>query len=543
MFFPSLLLLVALCISAVAAYYSIVGLAAIFAAAVIPIVIMGSVLEVGKIATTIWLHTYWNRIPWISKAYLTTAVVVLMFITSMGIFGFLSKAHIDQTMSVGDNSVQIEVIDSKIQRQEKRISDAEMVINQLDQAVNTLIEYDRVRGPSGAIAVREEQREERKTLNGIIDEAADIIASLRQEKLIFQKEQIAIEAEVGPIKYIAELVYGDANKDLLEQAVRWVIIVIVFVFDPLAVMLVLSATMTFTWNKKFISEKKRLETQYQHIINDVQNKIKELSMAISNYEEIIASLEQQLAQSADDSNQKIEIESQLQQANRNLLELQNQKTTLEDLVTNLEQNLADAKSEISDLSEHKKQLEKDIKSLGKNNSKLEEAVEELENRPPEVIEKEVIKEVEVEVENTARVEILLKQIADLQADIDKRDVAIEKLASKYDLVEKARSGLTPTADETASATNADFGVAFPSDPGKGDLYLRVDFYPSRLYKWNSMKWIQIEKDSTDSVLYNDDYIQHVIDKLSSGEYAIEDLSDVERDQVETVLNQRAELGK
>jgi len=536
MFFPSILLFIALSISAVAAYYSIVGLTAIFAAAVVPIVIMGSVLEVGKIATTIWLHTYWARIPWISKTYLTVAVAVLMFITSMGIFGFLSKAHIEQTMGVGDNSVQIEVIDSKIQRQTKRISDADMVIGQLDQAVNTLIEYDRVRGPSGAIAVREQQKPERQRLNAIIDEASDVIAELRQEKLVLQKEQIAIEAEVGPIKYIAELVYGDANKDLLEQAVRWVIIIIVFVFDPLAVMLVLAATMTFNWNKKFISDKKRLTAQYNGIITTVQNKIKDITMAIESYEDIIQSLEQQLKQAAQDSNEKIEIESQLEQSKKNLATLQQEKTSLESTVQELEQNLQTVSAEVTDLTEQKKLLDKSVKDLSAQ-------ITELEERPPEIIEKEIVKEVEVEVENTARVEMLLKQIADLQADIDKRDIAIEKLAEKYDLVEKARSGLTATADEDDTPANADFGVAFPNDPGKGDLYLRVDFYPSRLYKWNGVKWIQIQKDSTDSVLYNEDYIEHVIDKISSGEYAIEDLSDAERDQVETVLNQRSELGK
>ena len=156
-----LTLIVAIAISGVAAWYSIVGLMAIFAAAAIPIAVMGGVLEVGKLLTASWLYQNWKTCPKLLKTYLTASVVVLMFITSMGIFGFLSKAHIDQTLVGGDNSLEIRAIDQQIEREQRRIKDAEMVITQLDKAVETLIEYDRIRGPEGAIAVRESQRMER----------------------------------------------------------------------------------------------------------------------------------------------------------------------------------------------------------------------------------------------------------------------------------------------------------------------------------------------------------------------------------------------
>ena len=239
-----LTLLVAIAISAVAAWYSIVGLMAIFAAAAIPIAIMGAVLEVGKLLTASWLYQNWKEAPKILKSYLTIAVVVLMFITSMGIFGFLSKAHIDQTVITGDNTLLIQQIDNKIQRQNKRIVDAENVIDQLDKAVQTLIEYDRIRGPSGSIAVRESQKDERASLNNIIDDASDIISKLNSEKLVLSSEQLKLEAEVGPIKYIAALFYEETNKSVLEEAVRWVIITIIFVFDPLAVLLIIAANMS-----------------------------------------------------------------------------------------------------------------------------------------------------------------------------------------------------------------------------------------------------------------------------------------------------------
>ena len=246
MFFGILTLIVGLAISGVAAWYSIVGLMAIFAAAKIPIAIMGAVLEVGKLLTASWLYQFWDKTNTLLKSYFTIAVVVLMFITSMGIFGFLSKAHMDQTLTVGDNSLLIERIDRKIEREKVKITDAETVVAQLDKTVQVLIDYDRIRGESGAIAVRESQNEERATLSNIIDQAYSKIDTLSVEKLELDKEQLELEAEVGPIKYIAAFIYGDElDKTLLERAVRWIIITIIFVFDPLAVLLIVAANMTF----------------------------------------------------------------------------------------------------------------------------------------------------------------------------------------------------------------------------------------------------------------------------------------------------------
>ena len=245
MLFGILTLLVGLAISVVAAWYSIVGLMAIFAAAKIPIAIMGAVLEVGKLLTASWLYQYWDKTNALLKSYFTIAVVVLMFITSMGIFGFLSKAHMDQTLTVGDNSLLIERIDRKIDREKVKITDAETVVAQLDKTVQVLIDYDRIRGESGAIAVRESQNEERATLSNIIDQAYSKIDTLSVEKLELDKEQLELEAEVGPIKYIAAFIYGDElDKTLLERAVRWIFITIIFVFDPLAVLLIVAANMT-----------------------------------------------------------------------------------------------------------------------------------------------------------------------------------------------------------------------------------------------------------------------------------------------------------
>jgi hypothetical protein len=163
----------------------------------------------------------------------------------MGIFGFLSKAHIDQTLVGGNNTLQIELIDSRIQQQQRRVSDATKVIAQLDAGVETLIEFDRIRGPQGAIAVRESQTVERESLNGIIEEANGRIISYREERQELSKEQLKYEAEVGPIRYIAEFIYAErADEEMLESAVRWVIIAIIFVFDPLAVLLLIAANIS-----------------------------------------------------------------------------------------------------------------------------------------------------------------------------------------------------------------------------------------------------------------------------------------------------------
>tara|TARA_B100000035_G_C21036674_1_gene571379 strand:- start:3156 stop:4634 length:1479 start_codon:yes stop_codon:yes gene_type:complete len=386
-------ILAALSISVVAAYYSIVGLVAIFAAAAIPIIIMGTVLEVGKLTSAVWLHLYWNRAPFLMKSYLTVAVILLMFITSMGIFGFLSKAHIEQQSAGAENVAQLERIVTDIARNESIIARAESKIQKLDSAdeaeddgiqakidkeqqristaydavkpaiedqeaiifaqkqnrldaqkpyqseianidrkISLLDEYienneikkaqsmigsnpDGVYGPKTAKAVqdfREAQlvrrdvvlqtlnelttsvdtitvnaRAEIQRLRGVAEQqiqnsnelidrlrlelgkgatidnteeilkqrnlivvANDQLDNLFEKKYTIEAEARVLEAEVGPVKYIAELVYGDTDKNTLEEAVRWVIIILVVVFDPLAVVLVIAGITLVEGNRK-----------------------------------------------------------------------------------------------------------------------------------------------------------------------------------------------------------------------------------------------------------------------------------------------------
>jgi hypothetical protein len=238
MIFGYLTLFVALTISGVAAWYSIVGLMAIFAASAMSIAIMGSVLEVGKILTASWLYQNWNRVPFLLKSYLTTAVVVLMFITSMGIFGYLSKAHIEQTGDLGVVENQIALLDIQIERQQKDITRQQGALDMLDEA---LARYTELGAVTKGLQAREEQKPERDALNIAISTSANEIARLEEEKSKLQLKIKAFEVEVGPIRYVSDLLFDDAD---LERAVRWVILIIIFVFDPLAVLLVIAANMT-----------------------------------------------------------------------------------------------------------------------------------------------------------------------------------------------------------------------------------------------------------------------------------------------------------
>lgn len=241
MFVSILAIVVASIISFVAAYYQVIGLTAIFPASFIAILIMGAALELGKITTAIWLHTFWSKTGFLLKTYLISALAILMLITSMGIFGFLSRAHLEHTSGSVGSEIIISQLETSIDRQEKIITDAELVISQLDQTVQVLTDAQRIRGADGAIAVRESQREERTELNQIIDTASNEITRLVNEKQKIEIEQAKLEAEVGPIRYVAELIYGEnPDKDLMEKSVRLLIIGIIFVFDPLAVALIIA---------------------------------------------------------------------------------------------------------------------------------------------------------------------------------------------------------------------------------------------------------------------------------------------------------------
>jgi hypothetical protein len=248
-----LLLLTGLTISAVAIYYSVVGLAAIFSAAVIPIIVMGSALEVAKLVCASWLKANWSRAPRLMKVYMTTAVIVLMLITSMGIFGFLSKAHSDQSLVSGDVQSKIAIYDEKIKTAKDNIDANRKALKQMDEAVDQVMgRSSDEKGAEKAVAIRRSQQKERARLQSEIASEQKTVAAISEERAPIAAEVRKVEAEVGPIKYIAKFIYGEhgADENMLEKAVTWIIVLIVVVFDPLAVIMLLAAQMTFGWRKE-----------------------------------------------------------------------------------------------------------------------------------------------------------------------------------------------------------------------------------------------------------------------------------------------------
>jgi hypothetical protein len=578
---------VALCLSAVAAFYSIVGLTAIFAASVIPVVIMGTILEVAKLTITVWLHEYWSRVKWAMRAYLVPSVVILMFITSMGIFGFLSKAHIEQVGVGQENAAQLQRIEVELGRQTDIVAKAEARAKTLettgtgaDANVNSQIktEQDRIDaalarvqpaideqnkiidaqtkiyqdqinkidqqsqqlqgfidakaidkaqalvgtavdsnwGPGTAAAVRNWQaararerteavtkleqansnptiraaREEisrvRRTVESQVTESNRLIDRLRNQlgkgdtasveilvneqqdriktatteidtltkkKYELQAEFRKLEVEVGPIKYIAELIYGEStDANLLEKAVRWVIILIVVVFDPLAVMMLLAATESRSWVRSIIPPSPPLPSpplpppteetpraRYEPVPKKPRNRVR-----------------------------------------------RRRKAQLEAL-----QNLDQKKTE----------------------PVLEE---EFDDHPEETV---AIKEAKRHW---------------------KADHPNKTLKEQRHLLSQGAIDHLPWETYLPATESVPFGQILPDNPIKGYQFLHTGYIPSKLFKYNGTKWIEVDKSLSDSYAYNTAYIEYLMDKISSGEYDPDLLSSVEQQQIETKLTPKGQ---
>ena len=241
-----------LLISAVAIYYSVAGLMSIFSATVVPIIIMGASLEVGKLVGTVWLKQNWKIAPFVLKAYLIFAIVILMIITSIGTFGFLSQSHIGQSLVTDNSAANVAVYDEKIQIQKDNIKLNRESLAQLDLAVNQLMSRsDNMGGIAQANAARRNQKAERELLLSEIASAQHNISVLNDDRAPLAATLRKNEADVGPIKYVAALLYGDdPDQNILDKAVRWVIVLIVIVFDPLAVILLLASQYSFDYLRK-----------------------------------------------------------------------------------------------------------------------------------------------------------------------------------------------------------------------------------------------------------------------------------------------------
>lgn len=226
-------------ISSISAWYSIVGLTAIFAGAFWSIVIMGATLEIGKIVTAAYLYRNWKSLSTLVSIYFASAVIILMVITSMGTFGYLSKAHIEQTSGAQNIDAKIERIDQMIARERGRIVRAERIQAQLDASINSLIDQKYV---VLGLEARRKQENERRAIDESIREYQATIDKLNDEKMPLQQSMRDARREVGPIRYVAELIYGSSDTEILERSIRGIIILLVLVLDPLAVLLIMVST-------------------------------------------------------------------------------------------------------------------------------------------------------------------------------------------------------------------------------------------------------------------------------------------------------------
>ena len=606
-------LLIAILISAVAAYYSILGLVAIFAAAAIPVIIMGAALEVGKITTAVWLHKNWNRCGWTYKSYLIPALIILMILTSMGIFGFLSKAHVDQASNSTESVAQIQKLTTEIARQTSIVNRAETRLKQIETTgigTDTNIQsqiseeqkridsvYSRIQpaideqqkiidgqtklytdqidridgqlavlqkyvdskeidkaqglvgarvdgnwGPGTAASVRTwqaaraseraeavsklEQANNNPTIKMARDEisrirkstevqiadsnkvinrlreqlgntnTADIekalteqqtilkestveIDRLTKEKYSIESEYRKLEAEVGPIKFIAEFIYGDnPDTNLLEKAVRWVIIMIVVVFDPLALVLILAGSKQIEWTRL-----------------DLYKRKEEISV----------------------ENPKIDDE------NNNLLQPQ------QGLIDQLEQRLNQVQSERDRLFKaHSYEMER-ADTLAVKLSEEEEQRERLAELLGETLKKiEVTDPVEIQTEGVTTETSMYHP--------DERYVTFDGKLMSIDALKTLRPELI--LSNSNLATQIMFGNKFPEYAKIGDIYIRTDVVPHMVFKFNGQKWISIDKQLNHSYLQYIPYIQYLIQKIESGEYDAELLTEDEREEIAAYLQQK-----
>lgn len=487
----NLTLLTALSLSTVAAYYSIIGLTAIFAAAVIPIIIMGSILEVGKIVTTVWLRKYWHRCNWVLKMYLVPAVVLLAFLTSMGIFGFLSKAHTDQSLVSGDVQAKIAIYDEKIKTSRENIDAARRALKQMDEAVEQVLGRSTTeQGAERSVQIRRQQSAERQRLIREIEAEQKTISRINEERAPIAAEVRKVEAEVGPIKYIAALIYGDdTDKNMLEAAVRWVIILLVIVFDPLAIALVLAANASKDWDKEQI-----------------------------NYEKDDGALtDSQIEQLKEIAKEQVPLET----------------TTKEELLPEVEKPLLERYPYLAKPFTHFKNLKPMV-------AKIEEPVKE-----PEVIP-------EATVDSTKKIEevesiVMVNNISDIDTEgvtklkEDKGDYVVYdgKLTHK-DAVKHLNPNKFGLVADGVKQSNTNFGTKFPEVSDKGDMFVRVDILPNRVFKFDGKRWIEINKENTDTYLHDQEYIKHLVKMIDSGQYDIELLSENEQREIENYLrNQKS----
>jgi len=588
MFLNVLTLLTALSVSAIAIYYSVVGLTTIFAASVIPVAIMGTALEIAKLVTAVWLHKHWKRAIWWLKAYLSVAVIVLMFITSMGIFGFLSKSHIEQTAASDEQTAKIESITGTISRGEAKVARLQSEIDKLtsgtaDTRVDTLIEREQKELERLTAVVNAEKDTARlsanTTINGInlnletaqtahnaeiqalleekkncmfcgtkvdtqINEAkekfsivqqgfvdqqriarenletelsnidtkyvpqfaevnsrltklkeqseektgtietrvADIETQLtavqkdvddaRENKAILESQFRKLEAEVGPVKYIAEFIYSaEADRNLLEEAVRWVIVTIIFVFDPLAVLLLIASQYSFE-----MAQAKRKKKE-EAIVEEPKYEQDEGPLTNDQIEQIEESIVD-----VDDIWNTVPVQEAIKPA----------------------------------APKKKKTVTKKKKKTVKEDTN--EQVDT--NQEPKQDTQQTTEESTSRISTDEEVKVRLTRVGDEYISYEGKMYRDHALIKSHPELKLDLTHEVP------------FGSRFPIKYNEGRLFLRTDFEPTKLYRSNGVTWDPQDKNILSNDSYSDEYIDWLVNKISIGEYDPELLNANEKTKIQ-----------
>lgn len=475
------ILATALLLSVVAAYYSVAGLVAIFSAAAIPVIIMGGSLELGKIVATVWLHNNWRRAPWLFKAYLIPAVAFLMLLTSMGIFGYLSKAHSDQNLISGDSQARIAIYDEKIKTAKENIDANRRALKQMDEAVDQVMGRSTTEtGAERSVQIRRQQGPERQRLIREIEAEQKKISSLNDERAPLAAEVRKVEAEVGPIKYIAALIYGDnPDANLLERSVRWVIIMIVLVFDPLALTLILAANKQFEWARQGSGGWVHDEPKYPPDDGPVnQSQIEQIQQEVTK---------------ADPSSPGWMYPKPPEPS---LLTLHPYLTWPFAHFTNTKPMMANADPEPKS-----------------------DPIPEIES------DDDVTNE-------TAVMKAAMGRWKDLNPGVT--------LKSQRALLKAGKISELPWEKYLPPAPMSGFGPDFPRQAGKGDTWIRTGSLPHAMYKYNGDRWILLDRSATDNYNYDTAYVDHLIELISTGEYDPELLSESEQEQLAQRLQQKSQ---
>jgi len=597
MFFNYITLFIALAISGVAIFYSVAGLATIFAASVIPIVIMGSVLEVGKLITAVWLHRNWQKAVWWLKTYLTVAVIILMFITSMGIFGYLSKSHIEQATTSDDQIAKIQILDENIVRLDTKINRWDDEITRLSSGnigntrVDNLIKREQDALDTINIAIDKEKQEYRtqastdinavnnkltqyrettkdevssineqlKTCFSCSDEqqalkdtkanlasketkADNDIASIKQQlatdvnavverydsklapiniridklktqsssktqdidervgtletnistaqvtlsthredKSVLESQFRKLEAEVGPVKYIAEFIYDtQADRGMLEEAVRWVIVTIIFVFDPLAVLLLIASQYSFEEHKRNNKPKPPTPTQ-----PTPKPKKRE-----HNYTELVGKSFNGKYNEADapDYNDNKELTKAFQE----------KLALIKDIFKGAqhEEDVADTKIPVKPKAiKKKKKVTTSKKTTKKTSSKVKRGI----------------------MKASTKYKVSDK-------DVDVITDMIEKTSDdsyiSYDDKMHRKQAFAIMHPEFVTDVNStvEFGINFPENIPNATLFLRTDFLPVKLFRFNGESWVELHKRLLKESAYSRKYTEHLIEKINEHDY-------------------------